>query len=93
MPGGVGGAVQAARFAGGLGVAAVRAGRCPPGAFPSQGRVQHVPVWLLVRRRSDRGRGGCYSRRGLRSAFSAGLLLLGAGLWSCWCFSPCLICG
>lgn len=45
MPGGVGGAVQAARFAGGLGAAcyvlgSVRRG----GAFPSQGRVQHVPV-------------------------------------------------
>lgn len=69
----------------------------PPGAFLSQGRVQRVPVWLLVRRRSDRGRGGCYSRRGLRSAFSAGRcpgwLLLDAGLWSCWWFSPCLICG
>ena len=47
-----------------------------------------MPVWLLVRRRSDRGRGGCYSRRGLRSASSAGPLLLGAGLWSCWWFSP-----
>lgn len=68
-------------------------GQCPPGAFPSQGRVQRVPVWLLVRRRSDRGRGGCCSRRGLWSASSAGPLLLGAGLWSCWWFSPCLICG
>ncbi|EEU97880.1 hypothetical protein FAEPRAA2165_00464 [Faecalibacterium duncaniae] len=38
-------------------------------------------------------RGCCYSRRGLRSASSAGPLLLGAGLWSCWWFSPCLICG
>ena len=48
MPGGVGGAVQAARFAGGLGVAAARAGWCPPGAFPSQGRVQRIPVWLYA---------------------------------------------
>lgn len=39
MLGGVGGAVQAARFAGSLGVAAARAGWCPPGAFPPQGRV------------------------------------------------------
>ena len=39
MPGGVSGAVQAARFAGSLGVAAARAGWCPPGAFPPQGRV------------------------------------------------------
>ena len=31
MPGGVGRAVQAAKFAGGLGVAAARAGWCPPG--------------------------------------------------------------
>ena len=46
MPGGVGRAVQAARFAGGLGVAAARAGWCPPRAFLSQGRVQRVPVWL-----------------------------------------------
>ena len=36
------------KFADGLGVAAVRAGWCPPGAFPSQGRVQRVPVCLLV---------------------------------------------
>ena len=97
MPGGVGGAVQAARFAGGLGVAAVHAGRCPPGAFPSQGRVQRVPACLLVRGRSDRGCGGCCSRRGLRLASSAGRcsvwLLLGVWLWSCWWFSPCLICG
>lgn len=93
MPGGVGGAVQAARFAGGLGAACCVLGSVRRGAFPSQGRVQHVPVWLLVRRRSDRGRGGCCSRRGLRSASSAGPLLLGAGLWSCWWFSPCLICG
>ena len=91
MPGGVGGAVQAARFAGGLGAACCVLGSVRRGAFPSQGRVQHVPVWLLVRRRSDHGRGGCYSRRGLRSASSAGPLLLGAGLWSCWWFSPCLI--
>ena len=48
MPGGVGGAVQAARFAGSLGVAAARAGWCPPGAFPPQGRVQRVPVWLCT---------------------------------------------
>jgi len=48
MPGGVGGAVQAARFAGGLGVAAARAGWCPPGAFLSQGRVQRIPVWLCA---------------------------------------------
>ena len=46
MPGGVGGAVQAARFAVGLGVAAARAGWCPTGAFPSQGRVQRIPVCL-----------------------------------------------
>ena len=44
MPGGVGVAIQAARFAGGLGAAAAYAGRCLPGAFPSQGRVQRVPV-------------------------------------------------
>ena len=93
MPGGVGGAVQAARFADGLGAACCVLGSVRRGAFPSQGRVQHVPVWLLVRRRSDRGRGGCCSRRGLWSASSAGPLLLGAGLWSCWWFSPCLICG
>lgn len=48
MPGGVGGAVQAARFAGGLGVAAARTGWCPTGAFPSQGRVQRIPVWLCA---------------------------------------------
>ena len=35
-------------FAGGLGVAAARAGWCPPGAFPSQGRVQRIPVWLCA---------------------------------------------
>ena len=58
MPGGVGGAVQAAKFAGGLGVAVARAGWCPPGASPSQGRVQRIPVCLLVRGRSNRGRGG-----------------------------------
>ena len=47
MPGGVGGAVQAARFAGGLGVAATRAGRCLPGG-PIAGTGQRGPVCLLV---------------------------------------------
>lgn len=37
MPGGVGGAVQAARFAGGLGVVATRAGRCLPGGHSRDG--------------------------------------------------------
>ena len=46
MPGGVGVVVQAARFEGGLGVAATRAGRCLPGAFLSQGRVQRILVCL-----------------------------------------------
>ena len=91
MPGGVGGAVQATRFAGGLGVAATRAGRCPTGAKAGTGATwAGLPAGVG---RSDRVRGCCYSRRGLRSASSAGPLLLGAGLWSCWWFSPCLICG
>lgn len=47
MPGGVGGAVQAAKFAGGLGVAATRAGRCLPGV-PIAGTGQRGPVCLLV---------------------------------------------
>lgn len=84
MPGGVGGAVQAARFAGGLGAACCVLGGVRRGLSHSRdgGNVG----------RSDRVR-GCCSRRGLRSASSAGPLLLGAGLWSCWWFSPCLICG
>ncbi len=72
-------------------------GQCPPGAFPSQGRVQRVPAYLLVRGRSGRGCGGYCSRRGLRLTSSAGRcsvwLLLGVWLWSCWWCSPCLICG
>lgn len=78
MPGGVGGAVQATRFAGGLGVAATRAGRCPPGAIAGTGATwAGLPAGVG---RSDRVRGCCYSRRGLRSASSAGPLLLGAVL-------------
>ena len=82
------GGFRPGKFAGGLGVAAVRAGWRPPGAFPSQGRVQRVPVCLLVRGRSDRGRGGYYSRRGLWSASSAGRCPVWLSLPALWMISP-----
>ena len=67
------------------------------GGFPIAGTGT---TWAGLRAgvgRSDRRRGGCCSRRGLRLASSAGRcsvwLLLGVGLWLCWRCSPCLICG
>ena len=61
MPSGVGGAVQAARFAGSLGVAAARAGWCPPGGFPITrtsaaytGLAVRYWVWIPLRSNGDR---------------------------------------
>lgn len=78
MPGGVGGAVQATRFAGGLGAAAAYAGRCLPGV-PLAGTGQRGPVCLLVWGGLIMGALAATPGGGLRSASSAGPLLLGAG--------------